>query len=814
MKKKVILEINRNLELMKVKPLIVEANIPPWREVIYSILQNITQRRGRNIKLQDLNNITNPFNIKTALHDIYIPYEDKLQLISKVLFNDINNIDFVEEIFTEIVDTLKLEYATDFDFLINQIATSTPSPNFKPQYITKIINDVLRNNGVGIKAPYGLEKLDILYNFLYIFYKKESFENINFINPRDDFYEFLLKQIKNKEEGHTILGFKNEPTINELKNKFPNLRELFNNDNIKPPLKLEMLKQFTKLTDKEIAKKLNLLIKEYSSDIEGTGFKKVLNDYIINKSNPIELLKTITSNPKLYNDLNIQDSNKLIALIEYFPIFIKEGEIGYKSYRYIDKFINGLKQSIPGIKKINFAHGLILQNQKRINESATAELSSLFIKCTNELNPQNRDAILAKYRPQVQRLYKGYFISVKNNIYDNIIKPLNELKASKESIDPETINELISGIKADDPKIGINIYLEFLEESKKSNILGTKEKNVYYELLKSIVPSTIKTNEIPKTLIGKFFNYFNKNPYVSTLLFGPGVNLKLLTNCILFYKKRFRNPKSSKAVTYIYMYLTYLMMNSFYKAILTVVQPVMGTLFTIGGVYLDKGTQDFIKAVYKRITGNETNYEGFISDNIENVLYKDNETFLTIKNIFIYEFKKYLTTSFVGFADNQANKSFSKILGQNWYQPLLPPIITNFESGLAFRTFVRFYNYANDKELQNFKQVLWDSTKDIWNILVNTNTEEIEKEIKREGEISNVKTVKLTYEVKTSPLRIYVPDFTYDYIKTIEHNGSNIKTYVRKDPTRGIIIYNFGETDASKIVITSTRNTNKYVLKK
>lgn len=816
MEKKIILEINRNLELMKVKSLLNETNFTSrFAKQIYDFFTDIIQNKQRPIQLPKLNALSdNPFNIKRALFSQRIPYEDKLELISKVLFNNENFSDFVIECFQKIIDDLNAKYGEDEVHKRIMSIFEDSNSNEQKNIILVSIKRVLNREGVTMPHPQlsslqitRNEILELLYNFLYVYYRHTR---LNFGDVGDDFYVFLQKSIEDDNTLIEALGLGESGFgIGVLKAKFPDLKNIFNK-NVGDKFKYNALKKFTRLNDKDITNKLNIIIGEY---IHNKEFAEILKKYIAseNISDLNKLVFLIRNNDALQNSLNISNTNILHALIDYIPIFYQKGNIGkYSSYKIVNSIIDTIKPFSGALKKINIAHGLILQNQKRLQKTANAEITSLFIKSFNELNDPNKkqrekQIILENYNKRLQKLYKGYFMAIDNNIYKNIVQPLNEIRQIQglTELQNQNITEFIRGIKEDNT---LDIYLKFLNESR---TLPGDAPNRYIELLKAILPS-------PPEVVGgvkeKLINVLKT--YSKVLMFGTPVNLKLLTQCIIFYKKQLKNPKGAnlfrrgmyKSGVYISMFLTYIAMNVCYKIIFLALQPIVMIIATTIGVYFDAATQERIRSLF-------STYKGVIPDSTQNILYYESNLGKTFGSIVAYEFKKHIIQTTINVANNQTD-SFWKILGKNWGSLLIPSVLTNFENGLFFRGALNIYNYSNKKNHENFKIMCINALKDTWNAIKNVNVSEIEKEIERASEISNVKTVKLTYEVKTSPLRIYVPDFTYDYIKTIEHNGSNIKTYVRKDPTRGIIIYNFGETDANKIVITSTRNTNKYVLKK
>ena len=814
MEKNILVEINRNLELMKVESLINESRYPARTNFINSFRQ-IFQSKKPPMFVAFVLNLTKLLSkensnevVNSIIFDYKISYDIKLKSLTKFLFGNENYDSTFAILCDKILETIQVDLNR---VNLKKLILDSKSKNTTPNEIKDIIRNVFTNENFDRYLANDSE-----FKFLFIRINETYFKKINYLG-NDKFYNFLHKKINDAstdaENLRIALNLNNDRSvdigISELTENFNIIKDLLKSEKISMDFKNLLLLKYLDINSNNAKEIINLIIKKYIKD---ENFKKTLNAYIANQSN-IELIFI-----DLYKDTNFTnkintfklDASKIEALINYIPFLVERGGLNNNISlgKLGNNIVNFLKKFSPALNKINIAHGMILTNQTKLHKTVNIE----FMRLITEFNPKNNNT---EIRLKAQQLYRGYIMGSSSNIYKNILEPLNELRKAKgiSEIDKKTVDELISGIT--DPKESINFYLLFLQQTD----IATG-KNKYIEFLNVFNPFTNRSyDEILKqekeTLIEKFKQSLKRAlPTMGKiLLFGPQVNLKLLVKCILMYKKYLnKTPKPNivnKSFIYIQMYLTYLLANYVYSILVSIYRPIVFGFATYLGLIFDELTQDFAKKYIN------TNYTGIVNDTLQKELTKDTQLFINplFKSI-QYELWLMITQNLT--TQSKLNEMsfglFLKHIGPNWYNMLLPPVFTNFEAGVFFRQIVNFYNWKNETDFKTFKSVLVESLSKIGKELgmYEINLEELDKE-------NNTATLgerTLTYTFyNTIPTYIHVPNFYIKYIKTIKLNNQDIMGKVKEDKTKGIRIYSIGRDDAPNIVITSNQSNITYKLK-
>ena len=847
MEKNILLEINRNLELMKVKPLVIENTIDPINDILQNLYTKIkTSLEGyKTLKIPNFQNLQ---TIKNIFTDFSIPYSAKLEAVVEILSkydNSLNDSRIVTIIFNDIVDKIKKNYPNNFMSIIENSIKTYPQ-NYSQ--INDIIKVEFNKEGIDL-TNISTAELEILRCYIYVLLKN-SYQNIEIHKPTKDFFEWFVKTASEKTKKNLRVEGMN---ADDLFDKNPNLiYNIVGEKTVLDSFKYLSLKTYLGLDNNQISTFTDLII-DLAKD---KNFIENLKKYYSNYSDPKNFDEFLDKIWEMSNQQGINNIKELYKKLRTFILILDDLEktkvlfLNLKFFidtGYAGDIVEKIKPSnfskfflknMPLYSKFNLAKRLIYNNLVKRRELVNTQMASILIQASNDLmaNPDSKEQVIKQYRAAAQKFFVGYYVQTGQDIGANMVEPLIELqKAIDKDGNPNLINqvtELITTFEKIPKDVNgafknINIYLKFYEElTAKSGEKISNSKNITKLLYTAFNPFGEKWNTHITKKTTKYFSDENiwkrslnsiitisRHPLAQAWFFGAPINLKLIVTCIKIYSKRLKASQTltQKATVILVLYITYTIANIFYRISLLIFLPFIQTWITFIGIGIDK----IIDPALDRLN---IGWEGFVSRANEQK-YGTNSSATGLGaaskiflNIFMYKFRKYFIQMISMSLENQTNKSFSKLLGENWVQILVDPAFTNFENGQFFKSIVDVYNVSNNKQLQTFKQTLWDA---LWGT-----GQELIKHIKNTPELNEIDTTSTTNQInyksyKYDPMykEIYVPNFSFERIKSIKLNNRDITSQARINSSGGIVIENVSENDVKDIRITSKYNNIIYQLK-
>lgn len=830
MEKNILLEINRNLELMGGKQLLIEAKYPTFNPKIPNkIFDNLKSferyitKQNLRYKLPQINDLIKklddnyPKSLEIASEFINNPiftYGEKILFFSNLFKINYVNLNQIVEAYTNIRGTVQ-----DRELFLN--------------YYVKSFSE----SDVG----------NFFKQIIPLLSKTNKNHNRNIIKFYEKFYDFVKNKNINIDLG-------------QLNQK---IDAIFSNPNIAQNVKFNLLLKLTGLNKEKIYEFYGKLLNLYNTTEINTLVKTSINDFLVTGD---ELSRTrlqdVEEIKKLFEEININDGASMSAILAYLPFFYKKGAFGGRigALKGTGAKVLGEKTLILfarlfpiHIKHLYDALSIFFISQKRSKAAIEGKLISIINDWGTALNsieiyndsikkgifpakPPNFNEIKFKYEKQIKNLLGGYILITNKTLAQTLIpelkKIINVINTNKQfendkldliQILNEQVKELTEA--STDAKVPIK-FIEFLDTLDSiqidPNIRPASKKETIFDLMFSTYHMPIDVNNVKKTLTERIKNIVSADNLkkiltngLKTVIYGAPINPILIRRCFKIYKDEIIKNKGRKGFPKLF-YQVKIILHAYltYVFVSIIIRFLYGIFITLANA-ITLYPRWLFDQQYNLESSDNSKWQGLVNNNYEKAIIeaKNNNESL-IKTFLFYELKKNILPILENTINSTADKDFTNVLksfGSEWYKLLIPPELLNFETGIMSKVWKTAIGYITKEDYSSFiaaiNDVLYrikeDLLKSLRNINLNqTNTTSTTNQI-----------INKTYIYDSMYNKTFVPYFTYENIKSIKLNNIDISRNVIKNQRGGIIIKDVQRNDVENIVITSKYNNNIYKLK-